>query len=74
MAAIGVCPPAYDILPLMANAGQHEMGIGHDGAQGTLENALSQCQRFDLEPDAALREWRAVAGARAIGIGARNLR
>ena len=53
--------PAYDILPLMANAGQHEMGIGRDGAQGTLENALSQCQRFDLEPDAARQEWRRVA-------------
>lgn len=53
--------PAYDILPLMTNTGQHEMGIGRDGAQGTLENALSQCQRFDLEPDAALREWRRVA-------------
>jgi serine/threonine-protein kinase HipA len=53
--------PAYDMLPLMANAGQHEMGIGRDGAQGTLANALSQCQRFDLEPDAAIREWQRVA-------------
>lgn len=53
--------PAYDVLPLMANAGHQEMIVGSDGAGGSLSNALSQCERFGLERDEAIESWFAVA-------------
>lgn len=53
--------PAYDVLPLMSNAGNQEMEVGDYGGEGTLENALSQCARFDLERNRAIEEWMKVA-------------
>lgn len=53
--------PAYDVLPLMANSGHHEMIVGDEGKEGTLVNALSQCERFDLERDEAIKAWFFVA-------------
>jgi serine/threonine-protein kinase HipA len=53
--------PAYDVLPLMSNAGFQEMIVGDDGAEGSLANALSQCERFDLDHDEAIEEWFVVA-------------
>ena len=53
--------PAYDVLPLMANAGHHEMIVGVEGKEGTLVNALSQCERFDLSRDEAIEAWFYVA-------------
>lgn len=53
--------PVYDVLPLMANAGHHEMIVGNDGSEGTLANALSQCERFDLNRDEAIEAWFTVA-------------
>jgi serine/threonine-protein kinase HipA len=49
--------PAYDVLPLMSNAGHQEMMVGDDSGDGTLANALSQCERFDLDRGAAIKEW-----------------
>ena len=40
--------PAYDILPINSN-GQHGIGIGQDGRNGTIENLLSQSLRFGLK-------------------------
>ncbi len=53
--------PVYDVLPLMANAGHQEMIVGNDGLEGSLANALSQCERFDLKRDEAIETWFAVA-------------
>ncbi len=39
--------PAYDVLPIN-NSRQHGIGIGAQGRDGTLENALSQAKRFGL--------------------------
>ena len=40
--------PAYDVLPINAN-NQHGIGIGLDGRNGTIENLLSQSERFGLK-------------------------
>lgn len=40
--------PAYDVLPLNATS-QHGLGIGVDGRNGTIENLLSQSERFGLK-------------------------
>nr|WP_231295858.1 HipA domain-containing protein [Colwellia sp. PAMC 21821] len=40
--------PAYDVLPISAS-NQHGMGIGLDGRNGTIENLLSQSERFGLK-------------------------
>lgn len=39
--------PAYDVLPIN-NSRQHGIGIGLQGRDGTIENALSQSKRFGL--------------------------
>ncbi|QBG36180.1 type II toxin-antitoxin system HipA family toxin [Litorilituus sediminis] len=39
--------PAYDVLPIN-NSRQHGIGIGAQGREGTIENALSQSKRFGL--------------------------
>lgn len=40
--------PAYDVLPINAS-NQHGIGIGLDGRNGTIENLLSQSERFGLK-------------------------
>ncbi len=40
--------PAYDVLPINAS-GQHGLGIGDNGREGSIENLLSQSQRFGLK-------------------------
>jgi len=40
--------PAYDVLPINSNA-QHGIGIGLDGRNGTIENLVSQSERFGLK-------------------------
>ena len=53
--------PAYDVLPI--NAGnQHGMGIGLDGRDGTIENLLSQSERFGLKRFKAERIIKEVLG------------
>jgi len=41
--------PAYDVLPVN-NHRQHALGIGNEGRTGTIENLLSQCKRFAIQP------------------------
>jgi serine/threonine-protein kinase HipA len=53
--------PAYDVLPTGQALGFQQMRVGEHEADSTLENALSMAQLFALNPDAALREVRAVA-------------
>jgi serine/threonine-protein kinase HipA len=53
--------PAYDVLPLTANAGEQQMIVGTFGAQGTLQNALSQCRLFGLSREEAIEAWFEVA-------------
>ena len=53
--------PAYDVLPSGQALGYQQMRVGENEADSTLQNALSMAQLFALEPDAALREVRAVA-------------
>jgi serine/threonine-protein kinase HipA len=38
--------PAYDILPTNSGQGRQEFGVGSDGTESTLSNALSQCTLF----------------------------
>jgi len=56
--------PAFDILPhLEAPNAPQSIGVGVFGCAGTLENALSQCGRFFLDPEEAfdiVREVKAV--------------
>ena len=52
--------PAYDVLPTGQALGFQQMRVGEQEADSTLQNALSMVQLFALEPDAALREVRAV--------------
>lgn len=53
--------PAYDVLPLMSGLGHQQMGVGVHGSEGTLENALSDCERFGLSKKEALQVWHEVA-------------
>lgn len=53
--------PAYDVLPTGQALGFQQMRVGEREADSTLQNALSMAQLFALEPDAAMREIRAVA-------------
>jgi serine/threonine-protein kinase HipA len=53
--------PAYDVLPTGQALGYQQMRVGESEADSTLENALSMARLFALEPDAAVREVRAVA-------------
>lgn len=39
--------PAYDVLPIN-NSQQHGIGIGNQGREGNIANALSQAKRFGL--------------------------
>ncbi|MBU0500950.1 MAG: type II toxin-antitoxin system HipA family toxin [Gammaproteobacteria bacterium] len=53
--------PAFDVLPNTSNAGYQQMGVGKQGALGSLGNALSECNLFGLSRDQAIEEWFKVA-------------
>jgi serine/threonine-protein kinase HipA len=53
--------PAFDVLPSGQALGYQQLRVGQDGADSTLENALSMCQQFGLARDAAVRELKLVA-------------
>ncbi|KNZ31315.1 MAG: phosphatidylinositol kinase [Methylibium sp. NZG] len=53
--------PAYDVLPSGQALGYQQMRVGDDGADATLENALSMCPMFALKRDAAVKEVARVA-------------
>lgn len=40
--------PAYDVVPTNSGQGYHEFGIGTEGRDATLANAMSQCEQFGL--------------------------
>ena len=52
---------AYDVLPTGQALGFQQMRIGEQGADSTLENALSMSNLFALQPDEAVAEVRRVA-------------
>jgi len=54
--------PAFDVLPSGQALGYQQMRVGSEGADATLENALSMCALFGLKTDAAVKELRAVVG------------
>ena len=48
--------PAYDVLPTNSGQGYQEFICGALGRDSTLENAMSQCEAFDLLPAEAAAE------------------
>ena len=48
--------PAYDVLPTNSGQGHQEFGVGLDGSDSTLGNAMSQCALFGLTPARAAAE------------------
>ncbi len=48
--------PAYDVLPTNSGQGHQEFGIGLQGHDSTLANAMSQCQLFGLSGSEAAAE------------------
>ena len=48
--------PAYDVLPTNSGQGYHEFGIGAQGREATLSNAMSQCRLFGLTEKLAAEE------------------
>lgn len=48
--------PAYDVLPTNSGQGYQEFVCGAQGADSTLENAMSECQAFGLEASDAAAE------------------
>lgn len=61
--------PAYDVLPSNSGQGHQEFGVGLDGSDSTLANAMSQCALFGLTAKQAgaevLRVIKVVNGWRA---------
>lgn len=61
--------PAYDVLPTNSGQGHQEFGVGLDGSDSTLNNAMSQCTLFGLASKQAsvevLRVINVVNGWRA---------
>ncbi len=53
--------PAFDVLPSGQALGYQQMRVGQQGAESTLENALSQAAQFGLKPDQAIAHVRTVA-------------
>jgi serine/threonine-protein kinase HipA len=53
--------PAYDVLPAGQALGFQQMRVGKDGADSTLENALSMCDQFSLKLADARLELQKVA-------------
>ena len=45
--------PAYDVLPTNSGQGYQEFGVGKDGHDSTISNALSQHSLFGLSNDDA---------------------
>lgn len=52
--------PAYDLLPTHSGQGYQEFVCGARGQESSLENAMSQCEAFGLQPEEAAGEVVAV--------------
>ncbi len=55
--------PAYDIVPTNSGQGFQEFVCGEQGRDSTLENAMSQCDAFGLEPHEAAKEVSQIIAA-----------
>lgn len=56
-----VLAPAFDVLPIGQSLGYQAMVVGTQGAESSIENALSAAAHYWLTPQGALAEARAVA-------------
>jgi len=56
-----VLAPAFDVLPAAQGMGNQQMRVGRDGADSTLENALSEAAFFGLSAAEAKSETAQVA-------------
>jgi len=56
-----VLAPAFDVLPACHSLGYQAMVVGVNGAESTVDNALSMAKDYWLSPQAAVNEARAVA-------------
>lgn len=54
--------PAYDVLPAHSGQGYQEFICGAQGRDSTLENAMSECEAFGLQPEEAAQEVVIVIG------------
>jgi serine/threonine-protein kinase HipA len=54
--------PAFDVVPTMQGLGYQQMQVGINGAESTLENALSQADEFGLSRQVATQITREIAG------------
>ena len=46
--------PAYDVLPTLQNLGYQALGVGRQGAESSLDNALTELSEFGLKRPRAL--------------------
>lgn len=53
--------PAFDVSPQMQGLGYQQMGVGRNGMESTVENALSDCASFGLSQAAAQQEIDLIA-------------
>jgi len=53
--------PAFDVLPAAQGLGSQQMRVGRDGADSTIENAMSEAALFGLSADEARAEAARVA-------------
>jgi serine/threonine-protein kinase HipA len=53
--------PAFDVLPTSQSLGYQAMVVGKQGAESTIDNALSMAKAYWLTPQAAVDEARKVA-------------
>lgn len=56
-----VLAPAFDVLPTSQSLGYQAMVVGKQGAESTIDNALSMAKVYWLTPQAAVDEARKVA-------------
>lgn len=54
--------PAYDVLPTHSGQGYQEFICGAEGRESTLDNAMSECGAFGLQPEEAAQEVATVIG------------
>jgi len=53
--------PAFDVLPTCHSLGYQAMAVGVNGAESSIDNAISMAKDYWLSPQAAVDEARAVA-------------
>lgn len=53
--------PAFDVSPQLQGLGYQQLGVGENGTESSIENALSDCASFGLSEAAAQREIDLIA-------------